>query len=190
MDDCESEWVYPQDHFDYVHGRHLSVAIKDWQKLLERSFAHLKPGGHVEFQEILVFPQSDDGTLPDDGVLQQYYRYMNEACQMISIDLEIPSKLTQMLRDAGFVDVKEEVRKIPLGTWPRDRLLKRVGAFQKANFLEGLSAISLGPYTRVLGWSKERLEVWLTEVREAIMDPRTHSYDYMYFVHGKKPAKG
>ncbi|KAI9860619.1 MAG: hypothetical protein M1813_006044 [Trichoglossum hirsutum] len=189
VDDCESEWVYPEDHFDFIHGRHLSVAIKNWEKLLQRSLVHLKPGGYVEFQEMFAIPNSDDGTLSPDGVLLQHFRYLEEACQKISIDIRVPPRLTQMLSAAGFEDVQQKLYKIPIGPWPKDPLLKKVGHYQRANFLEGLSAISLGPYTRILGWSNARLEVWLSEVRKAISDPKAHSYDYMYFVYGRKPAK-
>ncbi|KAH0537106.1 hypothetical protein FGG08_006067 [Glutinoglossum americanum] len=189
VDDCESDWVYQPNHFDFIHGRHLAVAIRDWPKLLKQSFKHLKPGGHAEFQEILVFPESDDGTLPQQSTLRQYFRYVNEAFEKLSIDLRAPSNLSKMFRDAGFEDVHEKVYKIPLGTWPKNPVLKKVGLFQRTNFLEGLSAISLAPYTRVLGWSTEALEVWLTEVRKAILDEKTHSFDYMFFVYGRKPVE-
>lgn len=33
VDDAESPWVYPKDHFDYIHTRHTVMAIKDWPKL-------------------------------------------------------------------------------------------------------------------------------------------------------------
>lgn len=33
VDDAESEWIYPPDHFDYIHTRHTVMAIKDWPKL-------------------------------------------------------------------------------------------------------------------------------------------------------------
>lgn len=33
VDDAESEWIHPPDHFDYIHTRHTVMAIKDWPKL-------------------------------------------------------------------------------------------------------------------------------------------------------------
>lgn len=33
VDDAESDWIYPPDHFDYIHTRHTVMAIKDWPKL-------------------------------------------------------------------------------------------------------------------------------------------------------------
>jgi hypothetical protein len=82
-----------------------------------------------------------------------------------------------MLRDAGFGDVREKVYKTPMGEWPEDQRLREV------------------PDEESLGWIICHLlgplyEVWLVDdVRKAIKDKETHSYDYMYFVHGrKKPA--
>lgn len=37
VDDAESEWLYPDDHFDYVHSRHTVMAIKDWPKLYKQA---------------------------------------------------------------------------------------------------------------------------------------------------------
>ena len=39
VDDAESEWLYPQNHFDYVHTRHTIQAFKNWPLLMERAFA-------------------------------------------------------------------------------------------------------------------------------------------------------
>lgn len=33
VDDAESEWIYPDNHFDYIHTRHTVMAIKDWPRL-------------------------------------------------------------------------------------------------------------------------------------------------------------
>ena len=38
VDDVESPWLRPVDHFDYIHGRHTVMAIKDWPKLMKRAF--------------------------------------------------------------------------------------------------------------------------------------------------------
>jgi hypothetical protein len=45
VDDVESPWLRPLDHFDYIHGRHTVMAIKDWPKLMLRvlEYAALSP---------------------------------------------------------------------------------------------------------------------------------------------------
>jgi trans-aconitate methyltransferase len=37
VDDLESPWLQPENHFDYIHSRHIVMAIKDWPKLLQRA---------------------------------------------------------------------------------------------------------------------------------------------------------
>ena len=38
VDDAESPWLYPLDHFDYIHTRDLVMAIKNWWPLMQRAF--------------------------------------------------------------------------------------------------------------------------------------------------------
>jgi hypothetical protein len=38
VDDFESPWLHPPDHFDFVHGRHLSVAVRNMPKVLEQAY--------------------------------------------------------------------------------------------------------------------------------------------------------
>lgn len=38
IDDCCSEWVYPLNHFDYVHVRFLYASIADWPAFYKECF--------------------------------------------------------------------------------------------------------------------------------------------------------
>lgn len=40
----------------------------------------------------------------------------------------------------------------------------------------GLEAISLGLFTRVLGWSREEVDVFLIDVRKDIKNTKIHCY--------------
>jgi len=33
VDDCEAEWTYPDNHFNYIHIRSLNGCLKDWPRL-------------------------------------------------------------------------------------------------------------------------------------------------------------
>lgn len=37
VDDVESPWLHPQNHFDYVHSRHTVQGIKDWPQLFSNA---------------------------------------------------------------------------------------------------------------------------------------------------------
>jgi hypothetical protein len=38
VDDAESPWLHPRNHFDYIHSRHTVMGIKDWPRLMRRSY--------------------------------------------------------------------------------------------------------------------------------------------------------
>jgi len=62
-DDCCSDWVYPADHFDFIHIRGLFGNIADWPQVYKQSFKHLRPGGYIEQVEWSVHLRTADGTL-------------------------------------------------------------------------------------------------------------------------------
>ncbi|KAH8661723.1 hypothetical protein BGZ61DRAFT_368615, partial [Ilyonectria robusta] len=47
VDDFESEWLY-RTPFDFIHARELEGCITNDDKLFQRAFQHLVPGGYIE----------------------------------------------------------------------------------------------------------------------------------------------
>lgn len=37
VDDVESPWLHPKNHFDYIHSRHMVLGIRDWPKLMRQA---------------------------------------------------------------------------------------------------------------------------------------------------------
>lgn len=52
--------------------------------------------------------------------------------------------------------------------------------------LEALEAYTLAPFTRILGWSTEQLQVFLAQVRRELVDRRNHIYAKFHYVYGQK----
>jgi hypothetical protein len=48
--------------------------------------------------------------------------------------------------------------------------------WQLENITSGIEAISVGIFTRVLGWSKTELDVFLAQVKAELKDTKVHSY--------------
>lgn len=44
------------------------------------------------------------------------------------------------------------------------------------NYLEGLEGFTMAPFTRVLGWKKEEVDVLLAQVRKETVTRRMHSW--------------
>lgn len=51
-----------------------------------------------------------------------------------------------------------------------------IGMWNNENITPSLEGLSLGMFTRVLGWQKEEVEIFLTEVRKDMKNPKIHAY--------------
>ncbi|KAI0169782.1 S-adenosyl-L-methionine-dependent methyltransferase [Hypoxylon sp. FL1284] len=188
VDDVESPWLYPKNHFDYIHSRHTIMAIKDWNRLLKTSYEHLKPGGWTELQEIHHFPLSSNNTLSDNHPVAQYWKYVDEGLETLGVNFRFSDegRIASMMRQCGYVNVAERVFHIPIGTWPKNKTLKSVGLHWKTILLDGIQAIALGPMTRGLHWNREQVEAFLIDVRKGYHDNSMLLYMPLVCVYGQK----
>ncbi|KAK1775503.1 LOW QUALITY PROTEIN: S-adenosyl-L-methionine-dependent methyltransferase [Copromyces sp. CBS 386.78] len=51
IDDASKEWAHKDNHFDFVHIRWLTSAIKDWIAVYKEAYRCLKPGGWIEHMD-------------------------------------------------------------------------------------------------------------------------------------------
>lgn len=128
-------------------------------QILRPAFEHLRPGGWLECQEVVIDPFCDDGTMPPDFGWRTWSEEMALASDKMERQLRIGPELKQWFEDAGFVDVREAVIKIPIGGWAKDLRLKHVGMLWRRMLAEGISGFSLGLFHHVLGRSPEDIEV-------------------------------
>jgi hypothetical protein len=43
IDDAEDDWTYrPDDYFDFIHARNVSLGITDWPRLLSQAYRYVK----------------------------------------------------------------------------------------------------------------------------------------------------
>ncbi|KAJ5854695.1 hypothetical protein N7534_007238 [Penicillium rubens] len=95
------------------------------------------------------------------------------------------------MEKAGFVDVQEKLYKIPLGPWPKDKVLKEVGQLQYAHWLAALEGWAMWLLTKFGApspWSKEEVQLYLSNVRAELRNPRTHAYELCRRVWARKPT--
>lgn len=148
---------------------------------------HLKPGAWFESQEVHHCPQSHDNTMPPDHPVAEFWSYIDQGLTALGLNLNTTLQLADMMRDAGFVNVNTRIFHVPIGIWPKNKVLKMVGLYWRTILLDGLEPIALGPMTRGLKWSKAEVDVWLVEVRKAYVDPTMHGHMPFYIVCGQKP---
>ena len=187
VDDAESEWAF-HDPFDFIHGRALCGGIADWPKFYREALNNLKPGGWMEMQEHECWLNSDDDTIDRATWCQEWIRNVDRASSSVGKRLNVAHLHRQWMIDAGFVDVREDVRKVPIGHWPKDRKLKEIGRVQRVQMIEAIPTFTVAFYTRVLGYSMEKTQLLIEGVRREFMDLRLHLYLKWHFVCGRKPA--
>lgn len=114
---------------------------------------------------------------------------MTDGLAALGVDLDAVSdgRVAGMMQRAGFTNVTERVLHVPIGTWPKNKVLKTVGLYWRTILLDGLQAIALGPLTRGLGWNREQVELLLIEVRRAYFDNAPLMYMPFHVIYAQRP---
>ncbi|OHE96998.1 TAM domain methyltransferase [Colletotrichum orchidophilum] len=186
VDDIEEEWTYSKP-FEYIHSRFLTASIEDWEQYIRRCYNNLVPGGYLELQEADLMPKSDDNTLPEDAAIIRYVNMLNEASERTGREFIEPTSLKAKMIEAGFVDVELRMYKWPHNEWPKEDRYRNLGYWTKENFGTALEALCMAPFTRVLGWTRNEVNVLLIDVRKDLRNMKYHAYCPVYCIAGRKP---
>lgn len=176
IDDCEEDWIY-HNPFDYIHTRAMVAAVKDWSRFFTQAYTNLKPGGYLECQE-LTFPIRcmDPGVTSENSAIMRWCDLFIEAANKIGLNAQAPRTFTPLLRDAGFVDINVRNHKWPVGKWAKGEKMKLLGRFVLEDVHDFLPGGAMGLFTRVLGWTREQVEVFLVDCRADIRRKDRHYY--------------
>jgi len=187
VDDVESEWTFrPDEAFDLIHGRAMIGTIADFDLLYRRIYDNLKPGGWIEMQDNdHAFYSDDDPSLSKAPNIMKWVNLSNFASKKIGREVAYLEK--QKLIDAGFENVHDDIYKVPIGTWAKDRKLKELGLYNRDHCVLCFESYTPGLLGRVLGWSKEEYQVLLAEVSQEVRNPKLHLYTVFRFIYGMKP---
>lgn len=138
----------------------------------------------MEHVEIDFVPRCDDGSLPPTSSLNQWARYLGDATERNFKPMAYNHNTRHYLERQGFVDIEEEIIRIPLNPWPADPLQKDTGRWYNLGICQGLEAFTLAPLTRIAGWKKADVDQLLAEVKKEICSKKYHAYNNMYvFLH-------
>ncbi|PCG99301.1 Hypothetical protein PENO1_053830 [Penicillium occitanis (nom. inval.)] len=186
IDDAEDDWLYNQE-FDLIHTRTICGAIRDWPRFHKQAFDHVKPGGWFEMQENDAWFQRDDGSCPE--WTQLFLEKLDEASILSGRRLNVARDQKQYMIDAGFVNVHDEIFRLPLSPWHDDPRMKEIGRIRGVAMNEGVEGYSLALYTRFLGWSPTEVRILLAKVRSEFNDMQNQMYIAVHVVYGQKPEE-
>lgn len=145
--DAAEDW--PPRVYDFIHLRNLvGGGIRDWKRLINQAFEHLKPGGQLEFTEVTpmffgIDPDplaetpsdsssagADDSERPRAAVgaaAIEYGAIFAEISAAQGIDFDPTPKVRPWLVEVGAESVRERSDWLPVRNWARDPLTKKKG---------------------------------------------------------------
>jgi len=186
IDDAESEWPY-STKFDYIHARSLAGSIRDWKRLFRQVYDHLTPGGLFEIQEIEIDLKTDDHSFPENSFLERWVTQLHLAFEKSGRIINIAPDLKELVQEAGFEDVHDDVFKTPIGAWPKDPKQKDLGLYKREEMLDAVEPYSLAVFKNVLQWTDEEIQVMIAGTKSELKDKSIHTYSQNHFVYGRKP---
>jgi hypothetical protein len=166
----------------------MAGSIKDWPRLIQQCYDHLKPGGWRELQESVNKIYSEDKSLQPDNAIVKMMDGLMEACKKIGRTMDPAPLMKGWIQDAGFVNIKQQSSKLPVGSWPKDPRFKEIGMLLGINFVEGVEAFTVAPFRDILPWTREEVQVLNANVRTAIRQKDAHTLFDFLVTTSQKPA--
>ncbi|TGZ76790.1 methyltransferase domain-containing protein [Ascodesmis nigricans] len=191
LDDLENRWTFDQNHFGFIHSRNIAAGIKNWPRYLTQMYRHATPGGWVEIVEhgLSTF-YCDDGTMPADSPFQIYMSAMSKSLENMGVNPHIELEdYRRMLEDAGFVNIQTHSFKTPIGTWPRNRKLRRLGAIISELSNQGFEAYGRGVMTGFGGMGDEEAMRIIAECVRMVKTGEQHIYNQQWHLIAQKPRE-
>jgi hypothetical protein len=134
------------------------------------------PGGYVELCEADMSMHCDDGTMKVDNPLKvcaDNVRASLVKMERICPDLEM---LENLLKKAGFEDIKTMTAKEPFGPWAKDPRMKKIGAMQLLHCESVFESYGMAAFTRVLGMDFAEAKAICDAAKLAAKNKNYHIY--------------
>ncbi|KAM4062766.1 methyltransferase [Hirsutella rhossiliensis] len=187
LDDIEQPWTWKESQADFIFGRDLFLSVRDFPRLIDQCYRHLKSGGWLEFQSVTGIVQCDDGTLPKDSAYQAMSDNVEQACKQFGTPVDDPLRWKQWLVEGGFEGVTEKVHKLPCSPWALDKRLKLVGMWEQHHLLNNVDGMIMRLFHKGLGWTEQEILVFGAMFRKDLRDLSMHAYFPYHVVYGRKP---
>ena len=161
-------------------------------------------------QEYDTWVFSDDDSCDRAPWTMEWIEKMEAASRRYGKPMNVAKNHKQWMIDAGFEDVKEQIhrvsapistllrrlrndnvnniRQIPIGSWPQDAALKELGRFEQIHMQMSVESHALALFTRVWAYSAEQVQVLVEGVKREFRNPDLHLITSYRFITGRNPA--
>ena len=178
--DAEGDWqgfVSKSGSLDFIHCRHLGVAIRDWPRLFAQAWDSLTPEGWIEISDFTFEIHSANDNYEKDSALIKGYEYMPEICKTYGVDITAYKNFKELLMNQGFANISEDNVQWAIGGWPMGEVEKRIGEQQALTFFEQpWKNMIQQMFGNVLGWDQPKVGKLIEDVQGEVMDPNRQYY--------------
>ncbi|KJZ78555.1 hypothetical protein HIM_01946 [Hirsutella minnesotensis 3608] len=176
LDDIEQPWTWKEGTADFIFGRNLFLSVRDFPKLIDQCYRHLKPGGWLELQCITAIVHCDDGTVPANSAYQRMSDLVGQACERFGTPVDDPVRWKDWLTRRGFRGVTEVVHKLPCSPWALDKRLKLVGMWEQHHLLNNVDGMVMRLFHKGLGWTEQEILVFCALFRKDLKNLDLHAW--------------
>ena len=133
LDDCNSEWTWPDNTFDFINMRMLFGIVEDWDLCMRQAYCTCKPGGYAETFVFDNHWKGENGTVKEDSAIAQWRRVWTAAGNKMGRPFDVISRDLdrKAMQAAGFVDVQVREYYVPLGPWHQEKAMAELGIWWK-----------------------------------------------------------
>jgi len=167
--DADEKWLLGQ--FSFIHGRMLTSGIHNWSKFLAQCWEHLEPSGILELLDIChPFRAEDPATNETSSAFIQFGYAAEKAWARSGLDYRASTKHVERLNGLGFINVREEEAKWPLGEWAETEMEREVGKITLGNFQKFLDMAGIHILTSNSGMSEQKARELVTAAQEDLTE--------------------
>jgi hypothetical protein len=84
-------------------------------------------------------------------------------------------------------DLETNSIQVPIGRWPKDKMLKELGTCQREHMVLCVESFTLAYFTRILNWSVRETQILMAGVKEEFRNPKNHLITVFHFTYGQRP---
>ncbi|KAK5053185.1 hypothetical protein LTR84_002159 [Exophiala bonariae] len=176
IDDIERTWSWSKSSFDLIHIREPLYCIRDWDRLFNQIYTHLKPGGWVEIACTYMRPIRRGGKSAITSEFTRMCDQLMSASEILGTSSRFPPQLTKNLRNRGFVNVVENVFETPTTPYATTDLDQKIGLLEMLNLDMGTPSIGLRIMERAFGWSEAETEMRMQSFKKSSRMLRRGAY--------------
>jgi hypothetical protein len=131
----------------------------------------------MEQAEIDWTPRCANGTLPRDAHIVRWANELLDAMDGFVRPIRLNSNLTKrQMAEAGFVDIREEVIRLPFHGWPAEAHGKNLGRWFNLGIRQACQPLILAPLTRGRGWAPDEIRALSEYIRGEAHSNTAHAY--------------